>query len=219
MTQTHTWFATADDLKLIFEWLREAQALVVGMSSIPEELPTDGRELVLHFPSIGPLEFWPEDICLSDYPENSARWRKAVLLRGRADSTRRQVDSDRSAAAGLRLPEFRDESFWVAGCLWFPGSRLRQTFPDLARLCSRFERWTRRFPTVFDSTKKDFKSPYSQQLCMSGILQRVVALPSAEALLRQGTFMIDYMTSPRSYNGFKLGLELSGRYSRSQADE
>jgi hypothetical protein len=212
MSKTHTWFATADDVALILNWLREAQAEVVGISPFPAKVPTDGRELVLHFPSIGPLEFWPEDIRLSDYPENSARWRQAVLLRGREVSNRRQVDADRSAAAGLQLPELRDNKFWVAGCLWFPGSRLRQTFPDLARLCSRFERWIRRFPTVFDNTAADDESPYSYQLCMSGIVQRVVALPAAESLLRGGAFMVDHMTSPKCYNDFKRRLELSGHY-------
>jgi hypothetical protein len=213
MAQTHTWFATADDLPLLLDWLREAQAEAVGMSTFPAELPTDGRELILHFPSIGPLEFWPEYIRLSDYPENSARWRQAVILSGRTDSHVRQVDADRSAAAGLLLPEFRDNNFWVAGSLWFPGSRLRKTFPELARLCSRFQRWVRRFPTVFDNTKGDDESSYSYQLCMSGIVQRVVAFPAAEALLRQGALMIDYMTSPKCYNDFKRRMELSGHYS------
>lgn len=213
MAQTHTWFATADDLTLVLDWLREAQAEVVGVSPFPVALPCDGRELVLHFPSIGPLEFWPEDIRPSDYPENSRRWRQAVLLSGRQDTHRRQVDADCSAAAGLHVPEFRDNAFWVAGGLWFPGSRLRQTFPDLARLCSRFERWLRRFPTVFDSTKGERQSPCPDQLCMGGIMQRVVALPAAESLLREGAFMVDYMTSPKCYNDFKRRLELGGHYS------
>lgn len=214
MTKTHTWFATNADLKLILAWLREVDAQIIGMASIPGELPVDGRELVLHFPSIGPIEYWPADIRLSDYPANSARWRQAVLLRNFVDNTHFQVDADKSAAAGLRLPEFRDSSFWVTGCLWFPGARLRKTFPELASICTRFERWVRRFPTVFDSTKNGFKSPYSRQLCMSGILQRVVALPCAEDLLRHGEFMIDHMTSPGSYRGFKLGLRQSDRFVR-----
>lgn len=212
MAQTHTWFATAEDLKLVLDWLREAQAEILGISPFPSELAADGRELILHFPSIGPLEFWPEEINLSDYPENSARWRQAVLLRGREQSHQRQVDADRSAAAGLRLPELRDEKFWVSGCLWFPGSNLRQTFPDLAPLCGRFERWVRKFPTVFDSTKGEDKGPFSYQLCMGGIMQRVVALPAAELLLQQGTFMVDHMTSPRCYSDFKRRLELTGHY-------
>jgi hypothetical protein len=212
MAQTHTWFATADDLKLILAWLREAQAEIVGVSSFPTELPADGRELVLHFPSIGPLEFWPDKIDPREYPENSRRWRQAVLLRDREQPHRRQVDADRSAAAGLLLPELRDGRFWVSGCLWFPGSKLRQTFPDLLRLCSRFERWIRKFPTVFDNTKGEDRGPYSGQLCMGGIIQRVIALPAAATLLQQGAFMVEYMTSPRCYSDFKRHLELTGRY-------
>ena len=190
----------------------ERISVSVGTSPFPAELPSDGRELILHYPSIGPLEFWPDEIRLSDYPENSARWRQAVLLRGRQDRNRREVDADRSAAAGLRLPELRDGTFWVCGCLWFPGSKLRERFPELARVCARFERWIRKFSTVFDNTKGEDAGPYSYQLCMGGILQRVVALPAAESLLQQGAFMVDHMTSPTCYNDFKRRLELSGHY-------
>ncbi len=209
MAQSHTWFATSEDMSLILDWLRDAQGQIVGMSQFPAELPCDGREVVIHFPSLGPLEFWPDQIRLSDYPENSDRWRRAILAKDR-QRTVRQVDSDRSAAAGLRLPERRDGRFWVAGSLWFPGSRLRQTFPDLAKLCARFERWIRKFPTVYDSTKGPEKSPHAHQLCMSGVLQRVVALPAAAALLHEGQSMVDHLTSAGKYRDFMRGLELSG---------
>src|SRR5262245_2372187 len=124
MAQTHTWFATVADAAMIIAWLRAAGA-VASNAQLPEcEFPADGREFILHFPSIGPLEYWPDEIRLSDYPESSARWRQAVIttFHQRERPGVRQVDADRSAAAGLRLPEFRDGQHWVSGCLWFPGS-------------------------------------------------------------------------------------------------
>ena len=46
MSQTHTWFATSNDMALILEWLRKSHVEIVGISSFPTELPVDGRELI-----------------------------------------------------------------------------------------------------------------------------------------------------------------------------
>ena len=110
MAQTHTWFATNTDAKLIVAWLRASGAVASG-TQLPEgDFPADGRELICHFPSIGPLQFWPDKIQLSDYPESSTRWRQAVIttVRQRERPGIQQVDADRSAVAGLRMPELRD---------------------------------------------------------------------------------------------------------------
>lgn len=212
MAQTHTWFATSNDAKLIVSWLRDVGAIVPGAELPKDDHPPDGREFILHLPAIGPVEYWPDDIRLSDYPESSARWRQAVLTKVRQQEHQgvRQIDTDRSAVAGLRLPELRDVQHWVSGCVWFPGSRLRETFPELARICQRFERWVRRFPTVFDNTKGEDKAGFGYYLCMSGLVRRVVALPEAHGLLERGSFMVDHMTSPKCYGEFRRRLELSG---------
>lgn len=212
MAQTHTWFATNLDAKLIVAWLRDAGAVASG-TQLPEgDWPADGREFILHFPSIGPIEFWPDEIRLSDYPESSKRWRQAVItaIHQRERPDVRQVDADRSAVVGLRVPELRDGQHWVSGCVWFPGSRLRDTFPELSRICQRFERWVRRFPTVFKHPKDEDVARFDYQLCMSGVVQRVVALPEAHALLEGGAFMVDHMTSPKCYGDFRRRLQLSG---------
>jgi hypothetical protein len=208
MAQSHTWFATIADARLVLSWLDQAGAVSVAGGLSELDIAADGREFVLHFPAIGPLEFWPDQIEPSEFPEHSARWRQAILMRDRQSSSpgRRWIDADRSATAGIQMPEFRDNLYWVSGCVWFPGSRLRQTFPELARVCQRFERWIRRFPTVFDNTKGEDSSSFSGQLCMGGIIQRVVALPEAFRLLGQGNFMIDHMTSPACYADFRRGL-------------
>jgi hypothetical protein len=212
MAQTHTFFATAADTNLIVSWLRDAGAVGLRTPLPQGDCPTDGSEFILHFPTIGPVEFWPDDIRLSDYPESSPRWRQAVIttVQQREHPGVRQLDSDRSALAGFRVPEFRDGQHWVSGCVWFPGSRLRDTFPDLARICQRFERWIRGFPTVFNNTKGHDTSPFAYQLCMSGVMQQVVALSEAHALLERGAFMIDHMASPKVYADFRRRLQLSG---------
>ena len=212
MAQSHTWFATETDTKQILSFLHDSGAVGYG-AELPEGVClANGREYILHFPKIGPIEFWPDEIRLADYPESSARWRQAVITtaRQRERPGVRQLDSDRSALAGFRLPEFRDERHWVSGCVWFPGSRLRDTFPELARVCGNFGRWIRRFPTVFDNTKVQDPSRFAYQLCMSGILQRVVALPEAYALLERGAFMVDHMASRKTYADFVRRLQLSG---------
>jgi len=212
MAQTHTWFATATDTNLVLSWLRDVGAVGHGAQLPKDDCIADGLEFILHFPSIGPIEFWPDEIRLSDYPESSTRWRQAVLtsVQQRERPGVRRVDADRSAAAGFRLPELRDGQHWVSGCLWFPGSRLRDTFPDLARVCQRFERWVRRFPTVFNNTKGQDTSPFAYQLCTSGIVQHIVALPEAHALLERGAFMVDHMSSPKMYADFRRRLQLAG---------
>jgi hypothetical protein len=212
MAQTHTWFGTGTDAKMVVAWLREAGAVASDAELSESDFPTNGREFILHFPSVGPLEYWPDQIRLSDYPESSARWRQAVIttVRQRECPGVRQVDADRSAVAGLRVPELRDGQHWVSGCVWFPGSRLRDTFPELARICQRLERWVRRFPTVFDNTKGENTSRFGYQLCMSGCVRRVVALPEAHTLLERGAFMVDHMASPKFYGDFRRRLQLSG---------
>jgi len=212
MAQRHTWFATSIDAEMVVAWLREAGAVASNTELPDNDIPADGREFILHFPTVGPLEYWPNEIRLSDYPASSARWRQAVITKvhQRERPGVRQVDADRSAAAGLRVPELRDGQHWVSGCVWFPGSRLRDTFPELLRLCQRFERWVRRFPTVFDNAKGENTSRFGYQLCMSGSVQRVVALPEAHTLLEHGAFMVDHMTSPKCYSDFRRRLQLSG---------
>ena len=213
MAQTHTWFATSSDVALVLEWVRNAGAVGFPDPLPVTDIPVDGRKLLLHFPTIGPIECWPDQIRLQDVPANGPRWREAVFatLRQEWHPGSQILDASRSAAAGLRLPEFRDGHFWVAGCLAFTGSRLRQTFPEFARICQRFDRWISRFPTVFDNRKSSTPQRFDDQLRMGGTLQRVVALPEAHRLLENGAYMIDHMTSPRSYRMFKLWLEREGR--------
>lgn len=204
MAQTHTWFATADDLPLILEWLHGAGATLVGTPRQITELTADGTERVLYFPAIGPLEYWPTSISLDDYPCNSTQWHDAVLakIRQQEEPTLRMVNPRKTPVAGLQLPVLRDSKFWVSGCLWFPTSNLKATFPDLHKVCQRFERWVRKFPAVFDNRKGENSTQYDDQIGHGGVVQCVNALPAALELLEQGANMLDYMTSPKCCNDY-----------------
>ena len=84
-----------------------------------------------------------------------------------------QVDVDQSAVAGLRLPEFRDDRYWVAGHVWFPTSRLKEVFPELGRINGRFERFLKKQRLVFDIAKGEDKCGFGKQICDAGVLQRI----------------------------------------------
>jgi hypothetical protein len=109
------------------------------------------------------------------------------------------------------LPEHRDGLHWVAGHVWFPISRLKDVFPDLNGVCSRFERFLKAQPCVFDNTKDENKSGFAYQICASGVIQRIVALPEAYGLLKQGKFMVDHLVSPRTYADFRCRLQQAGQ--------
>jgi hypothetical protein len=214
MAQTHTWFGTPADVRLIVSWLREAGAVGYG-TDLPEgDCPADGREIILGFSSIGPIEFWPGGVCAADYPEGSLRWRQAVLTSIQQQQQQqpevRLLDADRSAVAGLRFPELREGQHWVSGCVWFPGSRLRENFPELASVCRRFERWLHRWPTVFKNPQGSDTLTFAYQLCVSGEVQQIIALPEAHALLQRGAFMVDHKTTPGTYAEFRRKLQLAG---------
>jgi hypothetical protein len=212
MSKSHTWFGTKNDAELIVAWLRDAGARQLNGESLEGEWVADGRELAIHFPSIGPVEFWPEEIPLPECGDNSPRAKLAILarIRQRENPGRPWIDVDRSAIAGLKLPEFRDGRYWVAGHVWFPTSRLKDVFPELNRVCGRFERFLKAHPTVFDNTKGENKSAFDYQICSSGVVHRIFALPEAFALLNKGEFMVDYMASPKTYLEFRRRLQLSG---------
>ena len=212
MSTSHTWFATKNDAELVIGWLRNAGACQLSGDTLEGDWEPDGRELVLHFASIGPVVLWPAEIQLNDYDENSPRWRRAVLTKIRQEETpgKPQIDVDKSAVAGLRVPEFRDDRYWVAGHVWFPTSRLKDVFPELGRVCQRFERFLKKHQLVFDNTKGEDKCGFGYQICQTGIIHRIFALPEAFELLQRGAFMVDYLASAKTYSDFRRRLQLSG---------
>ncbi|MBN8624258.1 MAG: hypothetical protein J0M17_02095 [Planctomycetes bacterium] len=201
MATSHTWFATDKDWPLILGWLMDAGAQPVDQALTIASIPANSSEFVLYFPAIGAPEFWPDQICLNEYEENTTRWRQALLTKIDTEQRpqRRMIDPQKSPVAGLRTPYLRDGQYWVSGCLWFPTSNLKKVFPELARICGRFERWVRKFPTVFDNRKGDNQSTFDRQICHSSVVQCVTALPDAYSLLNDGMCMVDYMSSDYTF--------------------
>ena len=212
MAKTHTWFATNDDMPLIVTWLKEAGAVLINGAGLEYDGVPDGREFPLHFPAIGPVHFWPNKINLPHSGDNSPRAKREILAYCHQKQTpdRPQIDVDRSAVAGIKFPKFRDGRYWVGGQIWFPTSRLHETFPELNRVCQKLERLFGKQRTVYDNRKGEDKSGFASHLCMSGVLQKVVALPDAFKLIQTGGFMVDPLTSERMYKGFRYRLRLSG---------
>jgi hypothetical protein len=209
MSQSHYWFSTDNDYRLIVEWLDAEGAEPDGGSFAA----TQQKEIVLTFPSIGSIVHWPEEIRLSEYPESSQRWRDAVIARDwmQRNTGRKLVDVDQSAVAKLCPPYQKTEGLWVGGELHFPGSKLKDRFPKLHALCGRFERWLRKQPLVYDNTKKDRFSPFEESLCTSGILKKIFAFPEAHGLLRAGSCMCEWSASDFVYAKFLRRLELQGK--------
>src|SRR5256885_15163017 len=110
MSRSHTWFGTKSDAELVIGWLRDAGARQLNGDPLEGEWVPDGREIALHFPSLGPVEFWPSEIRVPECGDNSPRTKREILamIRQRENPGQPQVDGDRSADAGLTLTQFRE---------------------------------------------------------------------------------------------------------------
>jgi hypothetical protein len=212
VARNHSWFGTKNDADVIVKWLRDAGATRIGGGALEYDGVTDGREFPIHFPSVGPIEFWPTRIGFPECGDNSPGAKRAILasIRRQEHPGRPEIDVDRSAVAGLKLPELRDGRYWVAGETWFPTARLKETFPELNRICQKLERFLQKYPTVFDNRKGEDRSGFAYQLCTSGVVQKVTAMPEAFELLRRGAFMVVPGTSDNLYREFRRRLQLRG---------
>lgn len=199
MGTSHTWFATDKDLPHLLQWLVDAGAAAVDSTQSLSDFQADGSERVLYFPALGSVEYLSSPIKLSDYSENSHEWRSAALIKSRESDTgsRRMVNAVKTPAAGLQLPQWRDQNYWIAGSLWFPTPNLKNTYPDLFKICQRFERWIKKFPVVFDNRIGKKPTKYHSQICDSQVIQCIYAFSDAYRLLEEGAYMIDYLTSPK----------------------
>jgi hypothetical protein len=211
MSQSHYWFATDADFKVITRWLADAGA--EPAEGTFDALPTraDGRVL-LRFPAIGGITFWPEVIDLSAYPAGSQRWKRALLAWEwmKDHPGRRMINSEFSAVATLCPPYKREGRFWTSGELHFKGSHLKDRFPQLNSLCSKFGRWLAKQQLVYDNTKKERYNPFEYNLCMCGYVKRIFAFPEAYRILAGGGVMVDWSANDFVYDKFKRSLELRG---------
>jgi len=209
MSQSHYWFSVASDYQMVINWLVNEGAVASGGSFRAHEQ----KEIVLLFPAVGAITYWPDSIRPSEYPESSPRWRDAVIAMEwqKRNPGKRLVDPDFSAVAQLRPPYQKPEGIWVGGELFFPGSKLKERFPALYSLCGRFERWLRKNPLVYDNTRRELFSPFQWSLCTSGTVKKVFAFPEAHRLLESGACMCDWGVTDFVYSKFLRALELQGR--------
>jgi len=200
MATAHTFLATDEDLSLVLNWLKEAGAVPVIRNVDVTDFGATGHEIVLYFPTIGDLHFWENPIDVSRFAENSAGWLNALLteFKHQEKPERRMVDPNRTPTAGLRLPVLRENHYWVSGEVWFPTINLRKTFPELGKVCGRFERWIRKFPCVFDNRSGTPHCQFPNQIAQASIVKCINALPNAYKLLEDGNKMFDYMVSTGS---------------------
>ena len=213
MATSHHWFGADADNQLVMNWLRANGAVPLNASFDSIDYRT-ASELVLHFPVAGPVVYWPKAIDLSDYEGNGPRFKAATLARiaQKECPDRLQIDADRSAVAGLAMPYRKEGLCWASGGLWFPTPNLRKTFPELGRICDRFERWLRNYPLVYDGTGKEPLNLFEQNLAgIEGFAKKTYALPDAYRMLLDGACMVDRIISAKSFQEFLRRLELRGR--------
>lgn len=212
MATAHTFLATDEDLPLILDWLKDAGAVPVAEELDVTDFGATGHKIALYFPSIGKLKYSQDPIVVNEFPENSPSWLDALLNRMKQQETpgRKIVDSNKTPSAGLRLPELREGRYWVSGELWFPTINLRKKFPELAKICGRFERWIRKFPCVFDNRKPVTEGLFLNQIAQADIVKCINSLPRAYQLLEDGEYMSDYMVSPESFEYWKERWHVAG---------
>ncbi len=113
--------------------------------------------------------------------------------------------------AGATPPTERVAGVWQSASVWFPTPKLSETFPDLARVNSQFQRWLRKHELVFDNTKRDSVNAFPSLLAgFSGLVMKVFALPNAAERLAAGGYFVHRLTSEKSFSDFVRQAELQG---------
>lgn len=88
----------------------------------PEEIPTE-RGIVLHFSTCGKLSHAPDG----------------------------KIIGDESPVATLFVPRVERGVLWTVGELHFLASRMRDRFPELAKISAGFAKWLKTQPCVFSN--------------------------------------------------------------------
>lgn len=127
----------------------------------PEEILTD-YGVLLHFASAGSLN------------ENEAG----------------EIDMSRSALASVFLPKLRRKVLWTVGEVHFLPKEIREQFPALESARSRFDRWLRSHPKVFDQAQPEEGYAYYLEGGIQNVARRIFALPSGLKALQVGQYFI-----------------------------
>lgn len=200
MAKNHYFLGTQEDSAQLHSWLIANGAEV--LLRFNEQGTSTESSVVFSFPKIGGVNFWPEKIDASVYPEGSDRWKKALLNTEvqQQNIGRKVIDYDRSAVALLHEPCLKDGIAWVMGELSFPAAKLKETFPELQSINSAFGRWLRKNQLVYDWTGKEIFRPYASNLLGVSNCIKVFALPNAFELLKGGTLFVDRLISPKKFD-------------------
>ncbi len=210
MSQRSAFLATAQDFQIILDIIISLGAKTLNGSEISLDYLHQSRDITLYFPQYGHLNFWPEKIDLTDYPENSERWRTAVLVE--ADQTthsgKKRIDSDASPIASLVIPRFEKNIYWTSGAIGFQGRNIKQNLPEFYKVVGKINHRLSKFELVYSSKTKENKFP--NQICLTGIYQKLHALPHAYSHLKNGGIFADYYCSEMEIQKFLNNLNIPG---------
>jgi hypothetical protein len=212
MAKTHYWFGTDRDNPTIFDWLYSNGAVVLDETFSSADY-LSAKSFTLHFPAVGPLVFWPETIDVVQYREGSSKWKAAMLARlsQKENPGRRIIDTDQSPMALIFVPYKKNQRFWTTGELHFKGTNLKESFPELNKLNTQFERWLRKHELIYNWAGRELFSPFDYNLGVTeGVVRKIFALPDAYKLLQSGNIMIDYHMNDFPFEKFLKKLRLRG---------
>jgi hypothetical protein len=139
------------------------QAVVEWLRALPfppDEVPTE-RGIVLYFRACGSLAY-------------------------AADGT---IIADESPVATLFLPRVAHGVLWTVGELHFRTTRLRERFPDLAKIQVSFSKWLKNQTSVCWNTSGDYEFGYFLEGSVKNY-PPVYAFPSGMVALQAGRYFV-----------------------------
>jgi hypothetical protein len=81
MSQSNSFFATKDDFPQTIEILDHYKHTTLSGKKLAIDDFINHDKITIVFPDFGEIALWPDSIDLSQYPENSLRWKSAVLAK------------------------------------------------------------------------------------------------------------------------------------------
>lgn len=148
----------------------------------PVELQADGF-VALHFENAGALVF----------DEN------------------RRIDPKQSPVVTLFEPSVVRDALWTVGEVHFLSQHIRQRFPSLAHLQTRFAKWLRGNRIVWDQRRNEADGfGYFLEGGIKNLADQIYALPSGSAAYDTGRYFIGHQESEIALNRICKSLRLRG---------
>lgn len=127
----------------------------------PEEIPTE-RGIVLYFSNCGKLSHAPDG----------------------------KIIGDESPVATLLVPRVERGVLWTVGELHFLASRMRDRFPELAKISAAFARWLKTHPCVFSNKANENEFSYYLEGSIKHYDSPVYAFETGLTALHSGQYFI-----------------------------